>query len=351
MQITQSSLEFSTAHLSQQERSVRESLQVWVGNPPDQAPRPPESSIVTLSTAGQPAEPLTAAPEDVQDIDKAVKDAVDKDPKLNLLRRMMEALTGEKIRVLDLEEFTANVTASRSTENTGSVSQTARTSGFGVAYDYQETYRESEQTQFAASGTLRTKDGQEINFRIELSMTRTYEEQRNVSIRLGDAARPKDPLVLNFDGNAAQLSDLRFAFDLDSDGSQERVSTLLNGSAYLVFDRNGNQQADDGRELFGPSSGNGFSELSRLDDDQNGWIDAGDQAFKQLALWRPDEQGRGSLQSLSASGIGALSLAAVNTPFSLKNMQNETLGLIRQTGVFLQENGGVGTMQQVDLMV
>jgi hypothetical protein len=40
----------------------------------------------------------------------------------------------------------------------------------------------------------------------------------------------------------------------------------------------------------------------------------------------------------------------VDTPFSLKNNENELQGQVRATGLFLFENGGVGSMQQLDLV-
>ena len=97
---------------------------------------------------------------------------------------------------------------------------------------------------------------------------------------------------------------MRFDFDLDSDGTREKLP-LVSGSGF-AFDRNANGRIDDGRELFGPASGDGFSELARLDDDANGWIDEADAAWSQLRVWRPDAAGKGSVRSLSEVGVGAL---------------------------------------------
>jgi hypothetical protein len=57
------------------------------------------------------------------------------------------------------------------------------------------------------------------------------------------------------------------------------------------------------------------------------------------------------LQSLAAAGVGALALTYVNTPFDVKNYAGSTQGQIRYSGVFLQEDGKAGTIQQVDLTV
>lgn len=41
----------------------------------------------------------------------------------------------------------------------------------------------------------------------------------------------------------------------------------------LSLDQNGNGEIDNGTELFGTKSGDGFADLARYDLDYNGWID------------------------------------------------------------------------------
>lgn len=347
MTIASSQLALSASHQQQQQHSVSESLRFWVGQqrPNAAPPARQEASQVSLSDAGRQAQ-------SADQIDRNLDDAVDKDPNLNLLRRIMEALTGEKIRVLDVASLQASVEQQTSHSETAAVQQGEASAGYGLAYDYHESYSESEQTTFSASGTVRTKDGQEISFQLSFSMSRSYSVETSTSLRLGDAARTSDPLVVNFAGSAAQLQSSRFSFDLNSDGaSTERINRPAAGSGFLVFDRNGDLRANDGSELFGTKSGDGFADLAKLDDDKNGWIDENDTAYQKLKIWQPDDNGVGQLQSLETAGVAALSLTAAATPFALKDEQNALLGQIRQTGVMLQKNGAVGTLQQVDLTV
>lgn len=170
-------------------------------------------------------------------------------------------------------------------------------------------------------------------------------------LRLGDAARQKDPLVLNFGGNAAQLLDQRFSFDLDADGTAENINRLAAGSGFLVFDRNGDRRANDGSELFGPRSGDGFADLEALDDDGNGWIDENDAAWKKLYVWTPDAAGAGELRSLGSAGVGAIALARLDTPFAIRDAENRALGQVRSSSIYLTEDGAAGSIQQVDLSV
>lgn len=357
MQIANAKVDMASTHTRQQQHSVSEALRFWVGRPPAAsspapAPHPTpanDSAVVSLSDSGR-------ATQSAEQINEDLKEQVDKDPNLNLLRRIMEALTGRKIRTLDLSDLQLAHQESSSSSVTQSVQQGApatgdESAGYGLSYDYHESYSEFEQTTFSASGTIRTKDGQDIAFHIELSMTRSYHEESNVRLRLGDAAKQTDPLVVNFDGNAAQLQDSRFAFDLDADGRQDRINQLGSGSGFLVFDRNGDGRANDGRELFGPRSGNGFTELAALDSDKNGWIDENDSDYQNLKIWQPDNRGEGPLKSLKDAGIAALSVSSVDTPFDLKNVQNALIGQVRSTGLSINDNGTPGTVQQVDLTI
>lgn len=349
MKIANAQLQMASTHASQQEHSIRESLRMWVGQQrPDFAAlnrnNPPPRNQVNISDAGKAAQ-------SADDIKKNIDDAVDKDPELNLIRDMLEFITGDKIKLFDSSELEAHFeqTHVQSTEVTATTSEAQAAAGYGVEYDYHESYTEMEQTSFSASGTVKTADGREISFNIELSMSRVYHEESNISLRLGDAARKTDPLVLNFAGNAAQLTDRRFAFDLNADGNAENINFVGQGSGFLVFDRNQDNKVNNGSELFGPISGNGFTELSQLDDDKNGWIDENDQKFNDLKIWSKNDSGADQIQSLVEAGVGAISLNNISSPFLIKNNDNQLLGMIRSSGIFLQETGETGTIQQIDL--
>jgi len=207
-----------------------------------------------------------------------------------------------------------------------------------------ETIYESEKTSVCGSGVVKTCDGQEISFNYGLNMAREFNSQK-VFDESGSLVL-RDPLVLSFDGKASELTNARQNFNLDADGQLESIPGLAASSGFLVFDRNGNGKADDGSELFGATSGNGFSELATFDLDQNGWIDEGDPIYAQLAIWSGD-----SWSSLAGRGVGALYTGAVDAPFSLKNSDNGLLGEIRAAGIYLSETGSVGSLQQLDLAV
>lgn len=212
------------------------------------------------------------------------------------------------------------------------------------------TVTESEYTGYSAVGTARTADGREINFNVEMTMSRACLYERNTFTM--EEYLVTDPLVINLDANTASVSDQKFVFDLDADGDTEEISFAGEGSGFLALDKNGDGIINDGNELFGTKSGDGFKDLAAYDQDGNGWIDEADRVFSKLKIWIKDDNGNDKLIDLKDAGVGALYLGSADTQFHLKSAAtNKTNGIIQKTGVFLKENGEVGTMQHVDLVV
>lgn len=226
----------------------------------------------------------------------------------------------------------------------------AQNLGTGGHHEYFYYYAEKEVTCFNTTGTAITADGRELSFNISLEMSRSFTEMASESIDFGQP-RLCDPLVINLNTNVASVSDQKFFFDLDADGTEEEISMLNSDSGYLALDNNEDGVINDGSELFGTQSGNGFKDLLAYDEDGNGWIDEADSIFDKLKIWSMDENGNATLIDLLEAGVGAIYLGYENTEFSLKNAENETNAVIQKTGLFLYEDGSAGTVQQMDLAV
>ena len=211
------------------------------------------------------------------------------------------------------------------------------------------TYSETEETGFHANGRACTEDGRTIEFNINILMSRSYMEYMNVSIpTMADALC--DPLVVNIGSDTADVRDQTFKFDLDADGTEDEISMLGKGSGFLALDKNGDGKINDGSELFGTKSGDGFGDLREYDSDGNGWIDENDDVFFKLKVWCKDENGKDILMDLKEADIGAIFLGEQQTEFSLGGADGYRDGVIRSTGVFLREStGAAGTVQHVDL--
>ena len=276
--------------------------------------------------------------------------------KITLVEKLIEMLTGKKVKIKvpklsekDSEDKARELQSDLAKIKSGQ-GKAEQEHGWGLVYDLHERYEESEKTSFSAAGIINTTDGREIAFSVDLSMSRTFIQEQNINIRAGDAEKI-DPLVINFGGSAAELTNTKFSFDLDTDGSEDQVSFVKPGSGFLAADSNEDGTVNNGSELFGPETGNGFMELAAYDEDSNNWIDENDSIFSKLRIWTKDEQGNDTLFALAEKGIGAIYLDNTDSLFALKNSNNESLGQISRTGVFLKENGTAGTIQQVDLTV
>lgn len=215
-------------------------------------------------------------------------------------------------------------------------------------YQQASWQKETEETSFSTTGVVKTADGREIQFNMNVGMSREFEQYYEQNLTLAQF-QMCDPLVINLDGDVAGLSDQTFYFDIDADGKMDEISQLEAGSGYLALDKNGDGTINDGSELFGTSSGNGFSDLAQYDEDGNGWIDENDAVWNKLKIWCRDENGKDVLYRLADKGVGAICLQNVSTDFALKGQEGRTNGAIRNTGVFLYENGSVGTVQHVDV--
>ena len=211
-------------------------------------------------------------------------------------------------------------------------------------------YTECEYTAFSSQGCVKTQDGREITFGVEVEMSRAFCEKYDAMTMEDFTPICVDPLVLNLDGDVGIISDQKFLFDLNADGTEEEVSFTEAGSGFLALDKNKDGKINDGSELFGTQSGDGFADLAKYDEDGNGWIDEADTVFEDLTIWTLNKDGEKVQISLKDADVGAIYLGKAATEYSLKNGETHaTNGIIRSTGIYLKESGGAGTVQHIDL--
>ncbi|MDM8537056.1 hypothetical protein QUF70_09905 [Desulfobacterales bacterium HSG17] len=271
------------------------------------------------------------------------------DPKLNVLKQILESLTGRKIHLFRPNEGQA---AEPTPENNQKAAPPTETpiDDWGFVYREVHTVDESETTRFHASGTIVTQDGREIDISLDLEMAREFHEKLQIEVRAGSAEKV-DPLIINLSNGAASVSANKFEFDMNMDGEKEEIAGIGPGSAFLVWDKNSDGRINDGSELFGPASDNGFGELAALDEDQNGFIDENDTAFQHIGIWQPGNNDSGPVKSLQTVGIGAIMVNGTETAFEIKQKIDTPLAQIRETGIFLFENGRAGTIQELDFYI
>ncbi len=261
--------------------------------------------------------------------------------KLEMLRQFVYQLTGRRIHVFSAEGIL---------QGSGSI----RLNGLrapGGEIRYEKTRFESEAVSYGAQGSVKTADGKTIDIDLQLNMSRSFYERTSARIGWGNpGGRLCDPLVVNYGGTAASLTQRKFRFDLDADGKMDEISFAGPGSGFLALDKNGDGTINDGSELFGPQSGNGFADLRAYDTDGNGWIDETDDVFDKLRVWSRDENGQDQLFTLKELGMGAIYLGETETQFQMNDAAGQMQGQMRSTSFFLRENGSAGYLHHIDLL-
>lgn len=355
MKIDSSEISMSSRNQLVKKDSRSESLKAWIGDerPDFEGQRSGISQLVprqfdTLTVSEQAR--AAQRPECTAAGDTEFEASADVSVNKLIVEMMIEAVTGKKQKIEVVKVPKEGDVKDLRLKDPAAVNQGQEKAGWGIEYDYRETHYEHEEMTFKADGVIRTTDGKEINISVQLAMSREYYDEQNISIRAGDA-KMKDPLVINLDGSAPQLTDSRFAFDIDADGNKDNISSLSPGSGFLAIDKNGDGVVNDGTELFGPRSGNGFVELAQYDKDGNKWIDENDSVYSKLRIWTRDASGKDSLSTLMGNNIGAIYLENVSTSFEIKSSTNQLQGEARSAGIYLTENGSAGTVQQIDLAV
>ncbi len=353
MKIENSAIYLSSQHSIIKKQTVSESIKIWIGDQrpdfegqesPTRDRRIPVVDTVTLSNAAKASRPTGKTDMDDDDEDIFV------DPEIRMLKLIMEKLLGIEIDLSSLKtSHSAGEKIKKNPPAQADIPEAEPRQGYGIEYDRRESYYESEKTKFSAKGVVKTSDGETFSFNIKLSLSREFMIERNISVRIGDAVRLQDPLVINFGGTSAQLTSTKFSFDLNADGKTEHISSVGPNSGFLAIDRNSDSKINDGGELFGPKTGRGFQELAVYDSDHNNWIDENDPIYDKLLIWFKEPGGKESLVSLKQKEVGAIYLGYQSTKFDLNNSQNEMLGQLNSSGIYLNENGSAGTIQQVDL--
>lgn len=315
--------------------SIQESLNIWTG----QGSAGAGSSSFDVQEFSQQGITVNTS---VSSSVYAASESCEEDPpmteqelKIKLLEDFLSRLCGKKVRLLVpsvkrvSEGYDSSGQVSGNLKITFSDNRATRLgvgSGFGLIYNRSETQVEKSRVSFAAQGVVKTADGREINLNLSFNIDQEVVKQSNFQLRAGDAL--KDPLVINFGGSVASFTNRTMSFDIDYDGVLDSFHTLNAGSGYLVLDKNNNGVVDDGRELFGPQTDNGYGELAKYDEDGNGWIDENDSVFDHLKIWYHDEQGNSRLVAMTDKQVGAIYLGSVDTQMNMYSSAGMALSLI-----------------------
>lgn len=120
-------------------------------------------------------------------------------------------------------------------------------------------------------------------------------------------------LDLNDDGVQTVSVDAGVKFDILNSGQAVNTGWISGEDGFLAIDRNGNGSIDNRSELFGGAVGEGFGTLASFDSNSDGVVDANDEFFSSLGVWRDANVNgvtdAGELTSLADAGIAKLNTA------------------------------------------
>ena len=185
----------------------------------------------------------------------------------------------------------------------------------------------------------------------------------------------RDPLTFDLNGDGIQTLaldiDNPIFFDYDGDGNQVATGWISPNDGFLALDRNGNGLIDNGTELFGDttpfysnidiitsSSGgtaDGFSALAQEDTNHDGKVNAGDDHFANLHIWR-DLNSDAICQSGELFTLGSLGIASINVAKTENNTLLANGNVIANLGSYTKTDcstgiiGETGRIGDVDLM-
>ncbi len=211
-------------------------------------------------------------------------------------------------------------------------------------------YTQKSSINFKTQGEITTNKGN-INIDIDLSFSQSFQKEESFK-HISEKIEFLDPLIINYENDLTSYdnisSKVKFYFDLNIDGEENYIPTLKKGTGFLALDKNNNGIIDDGSELFGAKTGDGFKELKKFDKDDNNWIDENDDIFKKLLIWEKNEEGEDNLISIAQADIGALYLASCDSKFMYSSAINEHYAKLNKAGVYVKEDGKVGLINSVE---
>ncbi len=341
-------------------------------------------SFLSLTTTGENNKELTNNAATAEDIYQRPLPA-----KIKLIKLILESYIGKNIKVtdkqFDYKKASAQISQTQQalSFNQQSVEQQSQNTQEvkfitidGKQYSQQEQVSvttlstEQQQLNFTMQGEF-IIDNKKANLNYQLNLHASYSSMRRIETT---AAALKDPLIIQFGTPSIGYINGYAKFDINNDHKQNDLPIFSGDVGYLVFDKNNNNRVDNGGELFGPTTNNGFSELAQLDSNNNGFFDNQDNKFSQVYIWQPKQAktnnnekslseqpnaqvnkqaNKQNLVSLSQAGIKAISLNAIATPFNFRDQSKGSKGAINaqltQTSFAITNNNQALGVHQIDV--
>jgi hypothetical protein len=179
----------------------------------------------------------------------------------------------------------------------------------------------------------------------------------NLQTQFGTAEQTRSPLILDLDGiNGVETLGKSAGIHFDHDGNKfaEQSGWVGQNDGLLVWDRNGNNQIDDGAELFGNNTllnngskaANGFTALDGLDSNHDHVIDAQDQDASNLRVFK-DANANGVVDAGELLTLAEAGVQSLNTGYADQAVTDANGNQHLQAGSFTTTAGQTRAMDDV----
>jgi hypothetical protein len=286
-----------------------------------------------------------------------------KEVKLQLMVLVLERFLG---RALDISDFSLTANKNQQSNSTANGSSVLNKDIFtppggelinidgqsfqqGDVVSVEQWNSREQQLDYQVQGTFKVNERELfLDYKYSLASEQVSYSKIEMSVEA-----LKDPIIVQFGAQGLGEISGQKDFDINQDSSLNILPVFSGDVGYLVYDKNHNNKADDGGELFGPETGQGFTELALLDSNKNGFIDAEDQHFEKLYLWQPGKDNNQAEQwlSLKEAEIQAISVSATSTPYDFYDQQGEIQAQLRQSSFAISDNGTGRGVHQVDVRI
>lgn len=213
-------------------------------------------------------------------------------------------------------------------------------------------YTKNDSLTFHTKAKIQTNE-KELEFDLNIHYSTSFQEIIQEKLEV-EKLIYIDPLVIQYDLSQERFdilsSSIEFYFDIDNDGNDEILNFLNKGSGFLSLDKNENGKIDNGSELFGPNTNDGFEELSLYDKDKNNWIDQNDPIFDKLRVWTKDENGNNSLIALSQAKVGAIYLQDIPSNFMYRKDIQSNLASLQSSSIFISNDHKIGLVNAINYL-
>jgi Ca2+-binding RTX toxin-like protein len=165
----------------------------------------------------------------------------------------------------------------------------------------------------------------------------------------------RDPLTFDLDGDGIETVALSttnpILFDINGDGVKTATGWVSPHDGFLVLDRNGNGNIDNGTELFGDATplaaggkaADGFAALALEDTNLDGKVDSADTRFASLRIWR-DLNSDGISQTGELFTLTSLGIASINVTKTSNNTLLPNGNVIADLGTYTKTDGSTATL-------